>query len=98
MKAQVSGGRPPEPAKASGERPPEPPRSRRDRAKGRSKADGKTLTLRQIKSGICAPKKQKATLRGLGFRRIGQRVVRPDDTPIRGMVLQVRHLVEIIED
>ena len=61
-------------------------------------ATGKTLSLRQVKSGICAPKKQKATLRGLGFRRMGQTVVRPDDPAIRGMVLQVRHLVEIVED
>ena len=65
--------------------------------KGR-KAGGKTLTLRQVRSGICAPDKQKATLRGLGFRRLGQKVVRPDSPAIRGMVLQVRHLVEIVED
>jgi large subunit ribosomal protein L30 len=65
--------------------------------KGRKSA-GKTLTLRQVKSGICAPKKQKATLQGLGFRRMGQRVVRPDNPATRGMVLQVRHLVEIVED
>lgn len=62
------------------------------------KSSGKTLTLRQVRSGICTPKKQKATLQGLGFRRLGQRVVRPDNPAIRGMVLHVRHLVEIVED
>lgn len=58
---------------------------------------GKTLTLRQVKSGICTPKDQKATLRSLGFRRVGQSVVRPDHPAVRGMILKVRHLVEIVE-
>jgi large subunit ribosomal protein L30 len=62
------------------------------------KAEAKTLTLQQVRSGICAPKDQKATLRGLGFRRLGQRVIRPDDPGIRGMVQHVRHLVRIVED
>ncbi len=53
------------------------------------------LTLRLVRSGICTPKDQKATLRGLGLRRLGQRAVRPDAPAIRGMVHKVRHLVEI---
>jgi large subunit ribosomal protein L30 len=53
------------------------------------------LTLRLLRSGICTPKGQKATLRGLGLRRLGQRVERPDSPAIRGMVHKVRHLVEI---
>jgi large subunit ribosomal protein L30 len=73
--------------------PPEakPPR----RAK---KSEAKTVTLHWVRSGICTPRKQKATLHGLGFRRLGQRIVRPDDPAIRGMVQQVRHLVEIVKD
>ena len=58
----------------------------------------KTVALRQVKSGICAPQKQKLTLKGLGFRRMGQTVVRPDNPSTRGMVLQVRHLVEVVEE
>jgi large subunit ribosomal protein L30 len=54
-----------------------------------------TLTVRQVRSGICTPKDQKATLRGLGLRRPGHRVVRPDSPAIRGMVHKVSHLVEI---
>ena len=54
-----------------------------------------TLTLRLARSGICAPKDQKATLKGLGLTRLGQRVVRPDAPAIRGMVHKVRHLVEV---
>ena len=68
------------------------------KAPARAKRSGtKTLTLRWVRSGICAPRKQKATLRGLGFRRLGEQVTRPDDLAIRGMVRQVRHLVQIIE-
>ena len=37
----------------------------------------------------------KATLRGLGFRRMGQRVVREDSPAVRGMIRKVRHLVEV---
>ncbi|RMH60634.1 MAG: 50S ribosomal protein L30 [Zetaproteobacteria bacterium] len=56
---------------------------------------GKTITVRQIKSGIGYSRDQKATLRGLGFRRLNQ-VVELEDTPaIRGMVNKVRHLVRI---
>jgi large subunit ribosomal protein L30 len=53
------------------------------------------IQVRQIKSGIGFSKDQKATLRGLGFRRLNQ-VVELEDTPaIRGMVNKVRHLVRI---
>jgi large subunit ribosomal protein L30 len=54
-----------------------------------------SLTLHLVRSGICTPKDQKATLQGLGLRRLGQRAVRPDAPAIRGMVHKVRHLVEI---
>ena len=54
-----------------------------------------TITIRQVRSGICTPKDQKATLRGLGLRRPGQKVVRPDSPAVRGMVHKVQHLVVI---
>ncbi|MDQ6989798.1 MAG: 50S ribosomal protein L30 [Mariprofundaceae bacterium] len=53
----------------------------------------KTFKIRQVKSGIGYPKDQKATLVGLGFRRMHQ-VVELEDTPsVRGMVNKVKHLV-----
>jgi len=65
-------------------------------SRGRSKKrSDQTLTLRLAKSGICTPKDQKATLRGLGFSRVGQRIVREDTPSIRGMVRKVRHLVSV---
>lgn len=56
----------------------------------------KTLRIRQVRSGICAPVDQKQTLKGLGLRRIRQEVLRPDTPGIRGLIHKVRHLVEIV--
>ncbi len=59
-------------------------------------AGKKTVRIRQVKSGICAPVDQKQTLEGLGLRRIRQEVVRPDTPALRGQILKVRHLVEVV--
>ncbi len=61
----------------------------------RGKKDGGRLTITQVRSGICTPKDQKATLVGLGFSRMGQKVVREDSPALRGMIRKVRHLVEV---
>lgn len=53
------------------------------------------IRVRLVRSGICTPKDQKATLLGLGLRRLNQEVVRPDTPSIRGMLHKVRHLVEV---
>jgi len=54
-----------------------------------------TIRVRQIKSGIGYAKDQKATLIGLGFRRMNQ-VVELEDTPsVRGMIHKISHLVRI---
>ena len=56
----------------------------------------KTVRIRQIKSGICAPIDQKQTLFGLGLRKIRQEVVRLDNPSTRGQILKIRHLVEVV--
>jgi large subunit ribosomal protein L30 len=61
----------------------------------RPAAGTKSLRIRQIRSGICAPTDQKQALKGLGLRRIRHEVVRPDTPAIRGQILKVRHLVEV---
>jgi large subunit ribosomal protein L30 len=61
-----------------------------------SKTD-KQLRITWVKSGIGYPQDQKATIRALGLRHLGQSVVRPDNPCIRGMVQKVTHLVEIDE-
>lgn len=54
-----------------------------------------TIRVRQVKSGIGYAKDQRATLTGLGFRRLNQ-VVELEDTPsVRGMINKVIHLVRI---
>ena len=61
--------------------------------KTKSRKDSGKLTITQVKSGICTPKDQKATLVSLGFRRLGEKVVREDSPAVRGMIRKVRHLV-----
>lgn len=58
-------------------------------------AAGKKLQLRWIKSQIGYDQRQRATLRGLGFRRL-QQTVEVEDTPaVRGMIDKVKHLVVV---
>ena len=56
------------------------------------------LKLKQVKSSIGYDGRQRATLRGLGFRRM-QHVVEVEDTPaVRGMLSKVSHLVAVLEE
>jgi large subunit ribosomal protein L30 len=57
----------------------------------------KQLRITWVKSSIGYSGDQKATIRALGFRRLGQSVMQPDNPSIRGMVYKVRHLVEVEE-
>ena len=58
--------------------------------------DGK-IRIRLKRSTIGAPAKLRKVVRGLGLRRIGQVVERPDGPATRGMVKKVVHLVEVVE-
>jgi large subunit ribosomal protein L30 len=55
-----------------------------------------TLKIKWVKSFIGCPRDMRQTIRGLGFRRMNQVVERPDTPAIRGMILKVRHLVEVL--
>lgn len=57
----------------------------------------RTIVIEQYASGIGCQLRQKKTLRALGLRRLRQRVVRPDNPAVRGMVLAIPHLVRIVE-
>jgi large subunit ribosomal protein L30 len=65
------------------------------KAAARKETGKDRLAITLVKSGICTPKDQKATLTGLGFGRLGGRVVREDTPAVRGMIRKVRHLVEV---
>ncbi len=55
----------------------------------------KQLRVKLVKSPIGYDRRQRATLRGLGLRRMQQTVEVADQPAIRGMIDKVRHLVEV---
>lgn len=58
----------------------------------------KTIVVKQIGSPIRRPEKQRQTLIGLGLNKM-HRTRELEDTPaVRGMVNNIPHLVEIIEE
>ncbi|RUO76557.1 50S ribosomal protein L30 [Idiomarina tyrosinivorans] len=55
----------------------------------------KTIKVTQTRSSIGRLPKHKATLRGLGLRRIGHTVELEDTPAVRGMVNQVNYMVKV---
>jgi large subunit ribosomal protein L30 len=55
------------------------------------------LKVTQIKSKISEKQNQRDTLRSLGLKRIGDVVVREDNSQNRGYVRTVAHLVKVEE-
>jgi large subunit ribosomal protein L30 len=64
--------------------------------KAAGSGSGGKIRVKMIGSLIGCPEKQRATVRGLGLRRLHQVVERPDTPEIRGMVRKVPHLVAIV--
>ncbi len=61
-----------------------------------SKSTG-TIKVKLVGSLIGCTKKQRATVRGVGLRRLQQVVERQDTPENRGMVAKVPHLMAIVE-
>ncbi|MBE1301766.1 MAG: 50S ribosomal protein L30 [Alteromonadaceae bacterium] len=57
-----------------------------------------TIKVRQTKSSIGRLPKHKATLRGLGLRRIGHVRELEDTAAVRGMINQVYYMVEVVQE
>ncbi len=55
------------------------------------------LKITQIKSKVSEKQNQRDTLRSLGLKRIGDVVVRDDNSQNRGYVKTVAHLVKVEE-
>ncbi len=55
----------------------------------------KTVKVTQVKSSIGRLPKHKATLRGLGLRRINHTVELEDTACVRGMINQVSYMVNV---
>jgi large subunit ribosomal protein L30 len=66
-------------------------------AKSKKSDKAGTIRVKQIGSLIGCTDRQRATVRGLGLRRMHQVVERQDTREIRGMVNAVPHLVTIVE-
>jgi large subunit ribosomal protein L30 len=63
-----------------------------------SAKDGKTVTVRQVRSANRRPEKQAATLRGLGLGKIGRTRTLEDTPAVRGMIRAARNLVEVVKE
>ena len=61
------------------------------------KSDGKMIRIQYVRSSIGTPEKHKLVVKGLGFTRLNQIVLREDTPSIRGMVKKVPHLVSIVD-
>lgn len=57
----------------------------------------KVIKMTLIRSMAGCPQKQRATLIGLGLRRMNRTVVRQDLPEIQGMLRKVQHLVRVEE-
>jgi large subunit ribosomal protein L30 len=66
------------------------------RTKGSGRPAG-TIKVKLIGSTIGCTDRQRASVRGLGLRRLHQIVERQDTPALRGMLRAVPHLVEIVE-
>jgi large subunit ribosomal protein L30 len=55
----------------------------------------KTLKVTQIKSSIGRLPKHKATMTGLGLRKIGHTVELEDTPAVRGMINRVNYMVKV---
>jgi len=55
------------------------------------------LKVTQTRSAIGGTRQQRASLRSLGLKRIGDVAVKDDRPEFRGMITAVRHLVTVEE-
>lgn len=56
-----------------------------------------TIKIKQVKSGIDRPERQKRTLRALGFTKMNQTVEKEATPQVMGMISKVAHLVTVIK-
>ena len=55
------------------------------------------IKIKQVRSGINRPERQKRTLKALGIKKMHQ-VVEHEATPqISGMIHKIKHLLEVVQ-
>lgn len=57
----------------------------------------KTVTVEQIASPTRRPQDQRATLIGLGLRKIRSTATLKDTPEVRGMIRKIPHLVRVVD-
>jgi large subunit ribosomal protein L30 len=55
------------------------------------------IKIQYFRSKICTPVKHKSVVKGLGFTRLNQIVLREDTPSIRGMIAKIPHLVRVVD-
>jgi large subunit ribosomal protein L30 len=55
------------------------------------------IKVKQVKSGIGFPRKQRESLKGLGLKKMHQTRILEDTPAIRGMIKKISHLVTFEE-
>ena len=58
----------------------------------------KKIKIKQTRSGIGRPVRQKRTLEALGFKRLNQTIEVEVSPQVQGMINKVSHLIEIVEE
>jgi large subunit ribosomal protein L30 len=56
-----------------------------------------TIKIKQVKSGIDRPERQKRTLRALGFKKLNQTIEKEATPQVLGMIDKVSHLVTVVK-
>jgi len=64
----------------------------------RMMAETKTVKVKQTGSPIRRRHDQRETLVGLKLNKLGRVAELPDTAATRGMILKVRHLVQVVEE
>lgn len=60
-------------------------------------ADEKKIKVQLVKSPIGCKESHRATVRGLGLRKLGSISVLEDTPSVRGMVNKISYLVKVLE-
>ncbi len=63
-----------------------------------AKKAAKTIKIKQTGSVIGATKVQRATMLGLGLKKMNAEKVLEDTPAVRGMITKVAHLVTVVEE
>ena len=59
-------------------------------------ADKKTLTVKLVRSPIGTRESHRATVRGLGLRKVNSEAVLEDTPAVRGMINKIAYLVQVL--